>query len=66
MARARDGRIEEGRADADELLAKAVADGRVGPLGAWNAYIDQARRDYIEAGGKLGEAKAPTEDNSDG
>ena len=54
------------RAWYDQLLTQAVNDGRVGPLGAWNVYVDQARRDYIEAGGKLGEAQPPAEANSDG
>ena len=42
----------------EDLLAKAIQEGRVEADSAWNSYLDQARRNFVEAGGKLAPEKA--------
>ena len=54
------------RAWYEKLLADAIADGRVEADDAWNAYLDQARRAYVEAGGKLAPEKSLKKDAAAG
>lgn len=46
------------RAWYENLLAEAISDGRVEAENAWNAYLDQARRAYVESGGTLAPEKS--------
>jgi hypothetical protein len=41
----------------EDLLAKAIAEGRVEADDSWSQYLDQARRNFVEAGGKLAPTK---------
>ena len=54
------------RAWYEDLLAKAIADGRVEADDNWNTYLDQARRTYIEAGGKLAPEKSLQPESASG
>ncbi|MGB0589700.1 MAG: peptidylprolyl isomerase [Myxococcota bacterium] len=42
----------------ESLLAKAIADGRVEADDSWNTYLDEARRNFVEAGGRLAPEKS--------
>ncbi|MDP6944034.1 MAG: hypothetical protein QF464_07795, partial [Myxococcota bacterium] len=48
----------------EALLKQAIADGRVEASDAWNVYLDQARRIFVEAGGKLGPVKTVKADEA--
>jgi hypothetical protein len=42
----------------EALLAQAIADGRVEADDSWNTHLDRARRNFVEAGGKLAPEKS--------